>query len=122
MKPEQNSRHLLSVTQSKAKMYEYDVPAEYHIDIPRDPTYLFPLSIGMLGDVAVEINNGVESVEKIREIKENLPFSAHFFDAYVQTRLNSEVDYYLLAIGSTAYYLSDLPGSSKLLANRINAH
>jgi len=116
MKPEARSQRLLSITQSKAKMYEYDVPSEDHIAIERDPANLFPLSIGILGDVAAEISIGIEILEKIREIKKNLPFSARFFDAYVQTRLNSETDPYLLTIGSVAYYLSDLPGSSQLLA------
>jgi len=36
MKPETRSRRLLSITRSKAKMYEYDVPEEHHIDLTRD--------------------------------------------------------------------------------------
>jgi hypothetical protein len=57
MKPETRSQRLLSITQSKAKMYEYNVPLEDHIEIPAgtNPDRLFPLSIGMLGDIASRI-------------------------------------------------------------------
>jgi len=120
MKPEENSRHLLSITQSKAKMYEYDVPIEDHISIPRNPANLFPLTVGMVGDVAANIMRGGLSLEEVPIIRENLPFSARFFDNYRQTLLNREIDTYLLLIGSAAYYLSDIPGSSKLLAKQVD--
>ena len=120
MKPKSRSQRLLSITQAKAKMYEYDVPTEYHIRIERDPINLFPLSIGMLGDSAAEINKGIESSEKWQDIKDHLPFTARFFDAYKQTKLNSDIDTYSLVIGSAAYYLSELPGSSLLLANKLD--
>jgi POLQ-like helicase len=122
MKPEQQSKRLLSITQSKAKMYEYDVPIEHHIVITRDPAHLFSLTIGMLGDIAAEINKGISAPEIILEFKENLPFSARFFDTYVQTKLNNDIDPYLLAIGSAAYYLCEMPGSSHLLAKRLNGN
>jgi POLQ-like helicase len=121
MKPKNKSRHLLSITQAKAKMFEYDVPTEDHITIERDPANLFPLSIGILGDVASEINNGIDITERKQEIKEILPFSARFFDSYMQARLNSEIDPYLLIVGSAAYYLCDMPGSSQLLAKGLNS-
>ena len=95
MRPEARSQRLLSITRSKAKMYEYGVPEEYHIDIPRDPARLFTLAIGLLGDLAFEIcSQDVESSE------ENIPFSSHFFDAYLESRLNQELDPYLILMGS----------------------
>ena len=113
MKPEEKSKELLSITQSKAKMYEYGVPEEHHIRIPRDPARLFPLAIGLLGDVSSQISSGNPDPEKIRALRENLSFSARFFDAYLQSKLNSEIDPYTLLVGSASFYLCDLPGSSK---------
>jgi POLQ-like helicase len=103
-------------------MYEYRVPFEYHIQVQHDPAHLFPLSIGLLGDMAAEINSvDINEVEQNRviEARENLQFSAHFFDAYLQSKLDQDIEQYLLLLGATAYYLCDLPGSSAVLAKRI---
>ena len=92
-------------------MYEYNVPLDERIRLPDDPAKLFPLTIGMLGDLAVRINNGNASEEEIQTVRESLPFSARFFDAYIQTRLNQGVDAYLYLLGSAAYYLCKFPRS-----------
>ena len=120
MKPEEKSYLTLSVTQSKAKMYEYNVPLEDHIAIPSDPARLFILTIGLLGDLAARINDGTATEQEFSELQSNLPFSARFFDTYVKTKLNQEIDSYVLLLGSAAYYLCDMPGSSNVLAQRIS--
>lgn len=119
MRPEKKSNVLLAITQSKAKMYEYSIPLEHHINIPREPARLFPLAIGLLGNVAVETILGDTSSESFLELKKNLEFSARFFDSYLQSHLEEELDSYLLILGASAYYLCDLPGSSIVLVNRI---
>lgn len=119
MKPESTSKKLLSITRAKAKMYEFDVPAEYHIRIADNPARLLTLAVGLLGDIAAEINSDNENSDRLNELKENLKFSAYFFDAYRQSRLNLELDPYLLILGATAYYLCDLPGSASVLAERL---
>lgn len=119
MKPEARSRIALSVTQSKAKMYEYNVPLEEHIRLPDDPAKLFPLTIGMLGDLAARISDGGATDEEIQTLRESLPFSARFFDAYIEARLSPDNEMYVRLLGSAAYYLCDLPGSSNILAERI---
>lgn len=119
MKPERESLRYLGITRSKAKMYEYSVPERYHIKIPQDPALLFTLAIGLLGDLAASTNS--EDVEEsyLNELRENLQFSARFFDAYLQSRLKEELDPYLLLLGAASYYLCDLPGSSLVLAKRL---
>ena len=119
MKPEQGSNRLLSVTRSKAKMYEYNIPEEAHIDIPRDPSGLFPLTIGLLGELSAQINSDDINEADITELQDNLQFSARFFDAYQQSKLNTELDQYLLLLGAASYYLCDFPGSSIVLARAI---
>lgn len=119
MKPERRSRLLLGVTRSKAKMYEYSVPEEDHIRIPQDPACLFTLTIGILGDVASLSNSEIINKEKLSELLKYLLFSAQYFDSYLQSKLNSDIDPYLLLIGAASYYLCDLPGSSLVLAKRL---
>ena len=119
MKPEFRSRRLLGITRSKAKMYEYGVPAEEHIRIRRDPARLFSLAVGLLGDLSVQSSLSPADNTEIVDLREDLTFSAHFFDAYLSSRLDEELNPYLLLIGSAAYYLCDLPGSAAVLAHRL---
>ncbi len=118
MRPEQKSQQLLGVTRSKAKMVEYGVPEKHHIKIMQDPAKLFTLSIGLLGDLAAAINRE-ESTIALSELKDNLLFSARFFDSYLQSGLNEQLDPYLVLCGATSYYLCELPGSASVLAKHI---
>ena len=118
MKPESRSRRVLSITQSKAKMFEYNVPLEEHIELTTDPSRLFPLTIGLLGNIAARINDGQVSEDEIQELRTNLPFSARFFDAFVDTKLDQGNEAYVQLLGSAAYYLCNVPGSSSILAKR----
>lgn len=38
-----------------AKMIEFSVPREYHIAPSRNPADLFPLTIGIVGDLAAQV-------------------------------------------------------------------
>lgn len=120
MKPDVNSLSLLGVARSKAKMYEYGVPEESHIHIPRDPARLFTLAIAILGELAARINANENDEEYRIQLRKDLRFSAQFFDTYMQSKLDSEADSYLVLMGAAAYYLCDLPGSSTVLVNLID--
>src|SRR6185503_5733752 len=119
MKPESASRRLLSNTQAKAKMFEFSVPAEHHVDVPVSPTRLFPLTIGNLGEIAARIIDNNITEEDLKELEDSLPFSARFFDAFAETKLNEEYDQYLRLVGAATYYLCNLPGSANILAEQI---
>lgn len=119
MKPEKGSQTFLSITRSKAKMYEYDIPEQHHIQIDIDPSKLFSLTIGILGDLAAQINSENPNQTLLNELTDNLQFSARFFDAYLQSRLHRELDPYLVLLGSASYYLCGLPGSSRILAGQL---
>lgn len=120
MRPEQKSKLLLGVTQSRAKILEYDIPEEHHIKIPQNPAKLFTLSIGLLGDLAAAINRCETDIGVVSELRNNLLFSAHFFDSYLQSKLNESLDPYLVLLASSSYYLCNLPGSASVLAKRID--
>lgn len=119
MKPERESKLLLGVTRSQAKMIEYNVPFEHRIKISQDPAKLFTLSIAILGDLAAGINRNNLPVDELNNMRRNLIFSAQFFDAYFQSELDINLDPYLVVLGSASYYLCDLPGSSTVLSKNI---
>lgn len=119
MRPKDNSKTLLAVTRSKAKMYEYDVPLAYHIKMPKNPANLFSLSLGILGDAAVKIWTGRDQDWETQEFFEGLKFSAYFTDAFVQSKLDKDLDPYFVLVGAATYYLCDLQGSAQVLVNRI---
>ncbi|SHN63834.1 DEAD/DEAH box helicase [Desulfovibrio litoralis] len=120
MKPEIESQRLLGVARSKAKMLEYHVPEKDHIVMPQDPSELFILSIGLLGEQAARISRGEINPNEQELLKNNLIFSARFFDSYLQTKLNEDLDPYLTLLGASSYYLCDLPGSASVLAIRLS--
>jgi len=118
MKPEERSRKLLSITQAKAKMYEYDVPVEDQLTIQfPNLSRLFPLTIGMLSDLAARLNDGEA---EIMELQQGVLFSARYFDAFNETHIAQDRTGYLLLLGSATYYLCNLPGSSLVLAKKLN--
>jgi hypothetical protein len=120
MKPEIESKKALSITQAKAKMIEYNIPEE-HQEIKSDvnPSKLFSLAIGILGDFAYKINKKEPSIEELLELRQNLRFSSRFFDSYLNSGLDKTIDTYLILIGSATYYLCDLPGHSYVLGKKL---
>lgn len=121
MKPEKDSKKLLSITQSKAKMLEYNIPEEYQdIKFSTNPQKLFLLTIGLLGDYSHRfiLINDIND-DELHDLKNNLKFSSRFFDAYTQSELDTTLDDYLILLGSATYYLCDSPGNSSVLINKL---
>ncbi len=116
MKPEEKSQQLLNITRSKAKMYEYRVPDNYHIKITRDPAKLFSIAIAILGDYVADVNQNRIKTSLVEEFRTNLNFSASFFDSYIQAKLSDPIDPYIVLLGSASYYLCNLPGSSLVMS------
>lgn len=121
MKPEGRAKLILGATRAKAKMYEYAIPLQDHIKMTHDPSELFSLAIGLLGDASAQINEDGESFTSSKEAQNLLRFSAYFFTAYYDARLDQTLDPYTLLLASASYYLCDLPGSSAVLAQRLNS-
>lgn len=112
MRPESRANNLLSITRSKAKMYEFNIPEEYHIRIELILTDLLDLAIGILGDLAAE--------KRLNETTEKslLNFSANYFDALLNSKASENIAY-LKVLGASSYYLADYPGSAAVLINDI---
>jgi superfamily II DNA/RNA helicase len=120
MNPEIQSHNLLGVTRSKAKMFEFDIPLRYHLELTRNPSELLSLTIGMIGDYG-KIKKSELTDSVVTNYIKNLVFAAQFFDSYVETRLDIKNSNYFLLIGATAYYLADIQGNAKVLSNKIDA-
>src|SRR5438045_425774 len=121
MRPERNATHLLSVTRSKAKMYEFQIPAEHHIALPQNPNLLFGLAVGLLGDAAAAIASGTPDDERRLTPPEALRFAAIYFDAYISSRLDSQVAPEFGVLAASAYYLSESPGNAKVVLKSVAA-
>ncbi|MEQ2006990.1 MAG: DEAD/DEAH box helicase [Limisphaerales bacterium] len=121
MKPEDQSKRLLGITRSKAKMFEFAVPRDHHIAPTRDPAALFPLTLAIIGDVAAGVAREGVSASFLAEAKQDLRFAACFFDAYLNGDSESPSQNYLTLLAAAAYYLCDLPGSAAVLTNRLDA-
>ncbi len=121
MQPKAESKKVLGITRSKAKMYEYSIPDNYHIKIQEDPARLLRLAIGIVGDFSANLVKHADHNEDIIS-EDSVNFSAHFFDAYVESRLSSDLDNYIQLVGSAAYYLCGLPGSSAVLARNVDSN
>lgn len=123
MKPEYNSKKVLSYTQAIAKMIEFDVPEQdRNINITKNPEELFTLVIGMLGDISETIINSLASGENTEIQENNIRFCASFFDAYKNTKRLNSLDTYTLLIGASAYYLCNLPGSTNVLVSKLSVN
>jgi len=104
-------------------MYELDLPAAAHIAVPaRDkPEDLFVLALANLGDTAADLNDAVDfSAIEQTLISEDLQFSASFFDAFLASRFREELSRDVTLLAAAAYYLARRPGSSYVLARRLD--
>lgn len=124
MKPEFKSRRHFGITRSKGKMYELGLPEESHIAVPEgvEPAALFPLSIGTLVDAAAALNDATEIQARLAEdLRDEIGFAASFFDAYLGSRFDTDVSREVTLLASASYFLGQRPGSSLVLARRLQA-
>lgn len=124
MKPELNSRRYFGITRSKGKMYELGLPEESHIAVPEgvEPAALFPLSIGTLVDASAALNDATDVEGGLADdLRDDIDFAASFFDAYLGSRFDTKVSREVTLLASASYFLGQRPGSSLVLARRLQA-
>lgn len=120
MKLEERSKHLLAITKSKAKMYEFSIPEADHIELRQNPNKLLITTLGILGDLAaMKARQDIIDEEVYQEFRSELASVGQYFDALVQSHLADDAIVYLKLIGASAYYLADMPGSSTVLSNGL---
>lgn len=113
---ESTSKYYLKKVRAKAKMYEYGVPENLHIEVEEQANDLILLSIGVVGDIANEIWN-MEQAPIIlpKEKEEELYFVSRFFDSYFQSKMSIEMNPYYILMGAVTYYFCNMNGSSKVM-------
>ena len=113
---ESTSKYYLKKVRAKAKMYEYGVPENLHIEVEKQANDLILLSIGIVGDIANEICN-MEQAPIIlpKEKEEELYFVSRFFDSYFQSKMSIEMNPYYILMGAVTYYFCNMNGSSKVM-------
>ncbi|GCB06278.1 DEAD/DEAH box helicase [Ralstonia sp. SET104] len=124
MKPELNSRRYFGITRSKGKMYELGLSEESHIAVPEgvEPAALFPLSIGTLMDASAVLNDAADVQSGLaKDLQDDIGFAASFFDAYLGSRFDTNVSREVTLLASASYFLGQRPGSSLVLARRLQA-
>lgn len=124
MKPEINSRRYFGITRSKGKMYELGLPEESHIAVPDgvEPAALFPLSIGTLVDASAALNDAANvQGGLVDDLRTDIGFAASFFDAYLSSRFDTDLSRQVTLLASASYFLGERPGSSLVLARRLQA-
>lgn len=113
---ESTSKYYLKKVRAKAKMHEYGVPENLHIEVEEQANDLILLSIGIVGDIANEIWN-MEQAPIIlpKEKEEELYFVSRFFDSYFQSKMSIELNPYYILMGAVTYYFCNMNGSSKVM-------
>ena len=113
---ESTSKYYLKKVRAKAKMYEYGVPENLHIEVEEQANDLILLSIGVVGEISNEIWN-MKQVPIIlsKEKEEELYFVSRFFDSYFQSKMSIEMNPYYILMGSVTYYFCNMNGSSKVM-------
>ena len=113
---ESTSKYYLKKVRAKAKMYEYGVPENLHIEVEDQANDLILLCIGIVGDIANEIWN-MEQAPIIlpKEKEEELCFVSRFFDSYFQSKMSIEMNPYYILMGAVTYYFCNMNGSSKVM-------
>lgn len=113
---ESTSKYYLKKVRAKAKMYEYGVPENLHIEVEEQANDLILLSIGIVGDIANEIWD-MEQAPIIlpKEKEEELYFVSRFFDSYFQSKMSIEMNPYYILMGAVTYYFCNMNGSSKVM-------
>lgn len=120
MKLEVNSKVILDITRAKAKLYEFGIEEQFHLDMAQDPKRLILLTIGILGELsAVEARSPGSADSYKQELQEQLVHVGQYFESLTNSKITSGIDEYLTLLSSAAYYLADMPGSSLVVARLL---
>ncbi|HGJ2066257.1 TPA: hypothetical protein ACJ8ZL_000891 [Streptococcus pneumoniae] len=104
-------------------MIEFDIPLESHLPISEDAQKSFLGALAIVADTArkyfeVYINRKSFNLQ----LKNQLHNAAEYFDALLVSGLGNSAEYqdYIAILGTTAYYLCDYNGSSRVMINYIS--
>lgn len=111
------------LVRSKEKMIEFDIPLESHISISEDAQKTFLGALAIVADTARKyFEDYINHKTFDSQLKNQLHNIAEYFDALLVSGLGNSAEYqdYIAILGTTAYYLGDYNGSSKVMVNYIS--
>lgn len=117
------SLYFSKLVRSKAKMIEFDIPLESHIPISEDAQKSFLGALAIVADTARKyFEDYINHKSFDSQLKNQLHNAAEYFDALLVSGLGNSSDYqdYIAILGTTAYYLGDYNGSSRVMINYIS--
>ncbi|RPJ88762.1 DEAD/DEAH box helicase [Achromobacter xylosoxidans] len=123
MKPSREARLYASVTLSKGKMYEYEIPEDEHITIPKGMHLerQFPLAIGTLGDFAAEVFAGELGKKRAEKTEvEELIFASQVLSATATAKIDDSLSSLLRLLAAAGFYLADSPGTTMAILKAID--
>lgn len=132
MRPEATSLTILSTARARAKMHEFRVaPADFN-QLPRDPSMLFALAIGILGDISASVADTIEEAAatgmptpagwvEAHNPRDALRFASVFFDAYLNAKLDAELTVEFSLLCAASYYIAGNVGSAAVIARHMPA-
>ena len=118
-----NSLYFSKLVRSKAKMIEFDIPLESHIPISEDAQKSFLGGLAIVADTARKyFEDYINHKSFDSQLKNQLHNVAEYFDALLVSGLGNSAEYqdYIAILGTTAYYLGDYNGSSRVMVNYIS--
>lgn len=129
MKPEGDSLYLLASIRARAKLHEFRAAQDDYDRFIRPPESLVTLAIGILGDSAAAIaDNFIAPTAEVvypqswdehdGSIRDMVHFSARYFDAFLESKLETALTAEFSLLCATSYYLSDSVGSAAVIAKR----
>ncbi|HFR3779745.1 TPA: virulence associated protein, partial [Streptococcus suis] len=119
----EQSLHYSKLVRSKAKMFEFDVPKESHIQISEEAQKSFLVALAIVADTARKyVEDYINHKKFSLQLKNQLHHAAEYFDALLASGLGNSAEYqdYIAILGTTAYYLGDYNGSSRVMINYIS--
>ncbi|MHC3834972.1 DEAD/DEAH box helicase, partial [Streptococcus thermophilus] len=117
------SLYFSKLVRSKAKMIEFDIPLESHIPISEDAQKSFLGALAIAADTARKyFEDYINHKSFDSQLKNQLHNVAEYFDALLVSGLGNSAEYqdYIAILGTTAYYLGDYNGSSRVIVNYIS--
>ena len=111
------SNYMLKFQKAKAKLVEYDTPAEEYPNFTLNSNELSLPTTYIISKYAEAIIDNNEA--DITEFEPLLSLSAQYYDAAFNSKDRQEYDQDFLLSGTSAYFLSNNFGSSKVLTQRL---
>lgn len=116
LQPNSTNKTFHATARAKAKMYEFNVPEDRHINLRGvSLTDLLDLTVGMLGSLAAGTATGARGEEKY-----GLTFSAQYFLALLEARATDQKIDLIRIMAASGFFLADYPGSCNVILRDIN--